>query len=154
MANLEVRAAPSAPLSTITIVAIAASVCGMLLCLIIATVVLLLRARRIHKKLLADMEERGVSIAQAQEAAMESVSKPRAVLRRNTILPFYTPHEVRLGRITIDRSPSICRGHVCGSVLRAHPSDGREEEVQSAVMALLFKAHVWTLGTYETDEGF
>jgi hypothetical protein len=88
MASLKIRAGPSAALSTITIVAIAANVGGILLCLIITTVILLLRARRIHKKLLADLEERGVLTAQAHEEARGSVSRPRAVLRRNTILPF------------------------------------------------------------------
>jgi hypothetical protein len=40
-------------------------------------------------KLLADLEERGVMIAHAQkEARKETVSRPRAVLRRNTVLPF------------------------------------------------------------------
>jgi hypothetical protein len=42
-----------------------------------------------HKKLLADLEERGVKITQAQkEARKESVPRPRVVLRRNTVLPF------------------------------------------------------------------
>ncbi|KAH8731763.1 hypothetical protein GQ44DRAFT_745807 [Phaeosphaeriaceae sp. PMI808] len=73
----------SAPLTT-------ASAIGVSFVCIIALVVLLVRAVRIHKQLLADLENRGVSIAQAQGENQDSVSRPRAVLRRNTALSFNT----------------------------------------------------------------
>ncbi|KAJ4377457.1 hypothetical protein N0V83_000282 [Neocucurbitaria cava] len=60
-----------------------------MLCLLVALIFLLVRAVKKHKQLLADLEERGVSIAQAQkEAGGDSVTRPRTVLRRNTVLPF------------------------------------------------------------------
>ncbi|KAF1918918.1 hypothetical protein BDU57DRAFT_427752, partial [Ampelomyces quisqualis] len=79
--------APSAPLSTTAITAIATGIGISLIC-IIALIVLLVRAVRNHKQLLADLEERGVSIAQARGEARNSVTRPRTVLRRNTVLPF------------------------------------------------------------------
>ena len=60
-----------------------------MLCLFSALVFLLIRAVRAHKRLIADLDERGVSIAHAQkETGRDSVTRPRTVLRRNTILPF------------------------------------------------------------------
>ncbi|KAH7396229.1 hypothetical protein BKA66DRAFT_522542 [Pyrenochaeta sp. MPI-SDFR-AT-0127] len=83
------RDAPSAQLSTTAIIAIVTGIGVLVLCLLLALIFLLVRAVRRHKELLADLDERGVSLAQAQEdARKESVTRPRTVLRRNTILPF------------------------------------------------------------------
>ncbi|KAF2021153.1 hypothetical protein BU24DRAFT_469931 [Aaosphaeria arxii CBS 175.79] len=87
------RAATTATgLSSTALAAILTGVGIVLLGLLIGLVVLLIRAVRNHKRLLADLEERGVVLAQAQ-ATQEgskriSITKPRTVLRRNTILPF------------------------------------------------------------------
>ncbi|KAF2727704.1 hypothetical protein EJ04DRAFT_505307 [Polyplosphaeria fusca] len=57
--------------------------------LLIWLIVLLVRAVRRHKVLLADLEARGVAIAEAQaQNSKLGPARPRAVLRRNTILPF------------------------------------------------------------------
>jgi hypothetical protein len=80
-------AAPGAGLSITAIAAIATGIGVSLVC-IIALIVLLVRAIRNHRKLLADLEERGVFIAQARGEARKSVARPRSVLRRNTILPY------------------------------------------------------------------
>jgi hypothetical protein len=56
---------------------------------IIGLVILIVRDRRRHLRMLADLEERGVVITQSRQGAgRANVSRPRAVLRRNTILPF------------------------------------------------------------------
>jgi hypothetical protein len=78
---------PGTGLSTTAIAAIATGIGVSLIC-IIALIVLLVRAIQSHKRLLADLEERGVSIAQARGEARNSVTKPRAVLKRNTTLPY------------------------------------------------------------------
>jgi hypothetical protein len=89
MANLKSRDTGGAALSTTTIVAIVSGIGVALICAFAVLAFRLVQARRTHKKLLADLEERGVMITQAQkEARKESVSRPRDVLRRNTILPF------------------------------------------------------------------
>jgi hypothetical protein len=89
MAHLKSRETAGAPLSTTTIVAIVNGIGVVLLCAFAVLVLRLVQARRKHMKLLADLEERGVMIAHAQkEARKETVSRPRAVLRRNTVLPF------------------------------------------------------------------
>jgi hypothetical protein len=80
-------AVPSAPLSTTAIAAIATGIGVSLIC-IVALIVLLVRAIRNHKQLLADLEARGISIIQAQGEARDSVARPRAVLRRNSALPY------------------------------------------------------------------
>ncbi|KAF2827048.1 hypothetical protein CC86DRAFT_394092 [Ophiobolus disseminans] len=61
---------------------------GFIVICLVVLVVLLVRAVRIHKQLLADLEERGLSSVQARGEVQDAVSRPRAVLRRNTILPF------------------------------------------------------------------
>ncbi|KAL5117390.1 hypothetical protein ACEQ8H_004706 [Pleosporales sp. CAS-2024a] len=86
-ANSTAESAASAGLNTTAIAAIATGI-GLSLICIIALVVLLIRAIRNHKQLLADLEERGVSIAQAQDEARDSVTRPRSVLRRNTVFPY------------------------------------------------------------------
>lgn len=76
-------------LSTTAIAAIITGVGVILLCLLISLVFLLVRAVRKHKKLLADLDERGVTIAQAHKSIEGDILvKPRSVIRRNTILPF------------------------------------------------------------------
>lgn len=80
-------AAPSAGLSTTAIVAIATGIGISLIC-IVALIVLLVRAVKNHKQLLADLEERGVSFAQVNGQARDSVTRPRTILRRSTVLPF------------------------------------------------------------------
>ncbi|KAF2852030.1 hypothetical protein T440DRAFT_447550 [Plenodomus tracheiphilus IPT5] len=83
------RAAGAAPLSTTAIAAIVTGIGVVMLCLLSALIFLLVRAVRAHKRLIADLDERGVSIAQAhKEVGRDSVARPRAVLRRNTVLPF------------------------------------------------------------------
>ncbi|KAH9882439.1 hypothetical protein J1614_000675 [Plenodomus biglobosus] len=83
------RAAAAAPLSTTAIAAIITGIGVVMLCLLSALIFLLVRAVRAHKRLIADLDERGVSIAQTQkELGTNSVTRPRAVLRRNTVLPF------------------------------------------------------------------
>jgi hypothetical protein len=88
MGETSTPVAPSAPLSTTAIVAIATGIGISLIC-IIALIVLLVRAVRNHKQLLADLEERGVFVAQAQGEAQRSVARPRTVLRRNPVLPYH-----------------------------------------------------------------
>ncbi|KAI8933217.1 hypothetical protein NX059_009852 [Plenodomus lindquistii] len=83
------RAAAAAPLSTTAIAAIITGVGVVMLCLLSALIFLLIRAVRAHKRLVAELDERGVSISQAQkEVGRDPVTRPRAVLRRNTVLPF------------------------------------------------------------------
>ncbi|KAF2871322.1 hypothetical protein BDV95DRAFT_494942, partial [Massariosphaeria phaeospora] len=81
--------ADGAHLSPAVLAGILAGVVAVILGLIIGLILLLIRAVRRHKRLLADLEERGIEIAQAQQdAKRDSITKPRTVLRRNTILPF------------------------------------------------------------------
>ncbi|KAF1998199.1 hypothetical protein P154DRAFT_604518 [Amniculicola lignicola CBS 123094] len=89
MAPLRSRASP-AGLSTTAFAAILTGVGVVLLGLFIGLVVLLVRAIRTHKRLLADLEERGVVIAQihAQESKRDSITRPQRVLQRNSVLPF------------------------------------------------------------------
>ncbi|KAF2743215.1 hypothetical protein M011DRAFT_521762 [Sporormia fimetaria CBS 119925] len=57
----------------------------------IVLVVLFIRDRRRHKQLLADLEERGLFLRHSQQLDCkpgDTISRPRAVLRRNTVLPF------------------------------------------------------------------
>ncbi|KAF2496596.1 hypothetical protein BU16DRAFT_458004, partial [Lophium mytilinum] len=51
---------------------------------------LLVRAVKTHKRLLADLEQRGVNIARPRmaESSHTLITRPRAVLRRNSFLPF------------------------------------------------------------------
>ncbi|KAF9691241.1 hypothetical protein EKO04_010748 [Ascochyta lentis] len=91
MANSRASAEPGGSLSTTTIIAIVSAIGVVILGLLAALVLLLIRAVRRHKQLLADLDERGLTITQAQkEAKLNEVARPRAVLRRNTILPFNT----------------------------------------------------------------
>ncbi|KAF1363612.1 hypothetical protein EJ07DRAFT_173499 [Lizonia empirigonia] len=88
MANLRSRA-EGGSLSTTAIIAIVSAIGVVILGLLAALVLLLIRAVRRHKQLLADLDERGLTITQAQkEAKLNEITRPRAVLRRNTILPF------------------------------------------------------------------
>lgn len=89
MANARARAEPGGSLSTTAIIAIVSAIGVVILGLLAALVLLLIRAVRRHRELLADLDERGLTLSQAQkEAKLNTAAKPRAVLRRNTILPF------------------------------------------------------------------
>ncbi|KAF1830816.1 hypothetical protein BDW02DRAFT_641905 [Decorospora gaudefroyi] len=89
MTQFKSRNTSGAPLGTTAIVAIISSIGVTLLCALAILVIRLIQVRKTHKKLLADLEERGVRITRAQvEARKESVARPRTVLRRNTVLPF------------------------------------------------------------------
>jgi hypothetical protein len=136
MASLKVRAAPSAPLSDVAIVAITASVGSILLSLIITTAILLLRARRIHKKLLANLEERGVLTVQAQEEAREAVSRPRAVLRRNTILPF----NAKSGWGALPSTETLPSAEEMSVVAHYSPSRPTEEKRRSSRLSWPFSS--------------
>ncbi|OSS46733.1 hypothetical protein B5807_08802 [Epicoccum nigrum] len=88
-ASIRSRAEASGSLSTNAIIAIVSAIGVVILGLLAALVLLLIRAVRRHKQLLADLDERGFTITKAQkEAKLNEVARPRAVLRRNTILPF------------------------------------------------------------------
>ncbi len=79
------RAATTAPMNTTVLAAVLTGI-GVLF---IVLVFLLVRAKRTHKQWLADLEERGLVIARTQkDANRDVITKPRAVLRRNMILPF------------------------------------------------------------------
>jgi hypothetical protein len=87
--DLRIRASPGAHLSPVAQAAVWTGMGLVILGLIVGLCILLVRAKRNHQRMMADLEERGVVIAQSQkDAKRESVTKPRAVLRRNTILPF------------------------------------------------------------------
>ncbi|PSN74066.1 hypothetical protein BS50DRAFT_539097 [Corynespora cassiicola Philippines] len=88
MEFLERREAPVAQMSTTAFAAIVTGVGVTMLGLIVIFVLKLISATRTHKRLLADLEERGFIIQQARTHANASISKPQAVLRRNTALPF------------------------------------------------------------------
>ncbi|KAK7189839.1 hypothetical protein PSPO01_04229 [Paraphaeosphaeria sporulosa] len=76
-------------LSITTIGAMGAGVGVLVIGLTVFIVILLVRAHREHKRHMADLEERGYAIVQTRKVAKRnSVTKPRAVLRRDTILPF------------------------------------------------------------------
>ncbi|KAF2276486.1 uncharacterized protein EI97DRAFT_41368 [Westerdykella ornata] len=57
---------------------------------VVVLVVVIIRANQRHKRDLRDIEERGVVLAQshAEERKQQKLARPRAVLRRNAILPF------------------------------------------------------------------
>jgi hypothetical protein len=69
MAHLSARDASSTSLSTTAIVAIVTGVGVVFLCSLVVLAFALIRAYRKHKHLLADLEERGVSISHAQDEA-------------------------------------------------------------------------------------
>ncbi|KAK8173253.1 hypothetical protein IWX90DRAFT_511798 [Phyllosticta citrichinensis] len=55
----------------------------------VCMVLLLMRATQSHRKLLADLEQRGIRLGQQVEhLGGDGVSRPRAVLRRNVLLPY------------------------------------------------------------------
>lgn len=80
-------------MASLSVTAFAAILTGVSVTMVGLLVVLALRLRgaiRTHKRLLRDLEERGVIIAQtrAQTTKNETITRPRAVLRRNKVLPF------------------------------------------------------------------
>ncbi|KAF2265128.1 hypothetical protein CC78DRAFT_579821 [Lojkania enalia] len=79
-------------LSTTALTTILTGVGVVMMGLLIGLGFLLFRAVRTHKRLLADLNERGIAIdqAQAQDARASSITKLHAVLQRNAILPFNT----------------------------------------------------------------
>jgi len=82
-------ATAAAPMSTTAIAAIITGIGVVMLCLLGALIFLLVRAVRAHKRLIADLDERGISLAQAhKEMESDPVARPRAVIKRNTVLPF------------------------------------------------------------------
>jgi hypothetical protein len=88
MARIEIRAA-SAHLSPIALAAILTGVGVVMLGLLIGLIVALVRKVRTHNQYLADLEDRGTMMAQSQNNGERgTVTRPRAVLRRKTILPF------------------------------------------------------------------
>ncbi|OCK75589.1 hypothetical protein K432DRAFT_446602 [Lepidopterella palustris CBS 459.81] len=92
MAPLEIHGTPGSQgqLSNSVLVAIVTAVGVFIVLLLVGLGLLLVRAVRTHKRLLADLEERGITIAPppVTEANQPILAKPRAVLGRNTLLPF------------------------------------------------------------------
>ncbi|KAF1954224.1 hypothetical protein CC80DRAFT_537061 [Byssothecium circinans] len=85
MAPFQKRAAPAGQVSVIVFVAIVA-LTGIVVLGLCTVAILLVRARRRHKRLEAELDARGVLIEQCQRnVKRESITKPRAVLRRNTL---------------------------------------------------------------------
>jgi heme exporter protein D len=121
MANLRSRAEQGGPLSTTTIIAIVSAIGVVILGLLAALVLLLIRAVRRHKQLLADLDERGLTIAQAQYSGKAT----RCAQAK------YHPsiqHQVRMGSIAIkrvDRASSTTQrtDHLRTRPLRATKAD-------------------------------
>ncbi|KAF2448853.1 hypothetical protein P171DRAFT_509183 [Karstenula rhodostoma CBS 690.94] len=89
MLPVEAHNTSTMELSITTIGAMGAGVGVLVVGLTVFIVILLVRAHREHKRHMADLEERGYAIVQTRKVAKRnSVIKPRAVLRRDTILPF------------------------------------------------------------------
>ncbi|PVI00969.1 hypothetical protein DM02DRAFT_706875 [Periconia macrospinosa] len=92
MALFQRRSAPVPGLSPTLVVAISTGFGVVLLSLIITLVCLLIRSIRKHKRLLADLEHRGVILAQQSASSSSAknltLTKPRAVLKKHRILPF------------------------------------------------------------------
>ncbi|KAF2703000.1 hypothetical protein K504DRAFT_393377, partial [Pleomassaria siparia CBS 279.74] len=80
------RAVAETQLSTTAWVVIITGVVVVLLGALIAISILLVRAIRDERRLQADLEQRGVIMAQSRNNA--KLTKPHAALRRNTLLPF------------------------------------------------------------------
>ncbi|KAF2651272.1 hypothetical protein K491DRAFT_100020 [Lophiostoma macrostomum CBS 122681] len=85
---LRARAAGAIHLSTVALIGIVLGV--VIVGLFVALMILLVRAHRTQIRWEKDMEERGIAIiqSQAQESNSKAVTRPRAVLKRNSILPF------------------------------------------------------------------
>ena len=92
MAPQEIRDASQghAELSKTELIVILATVGSLILGLLIGLCMLLVRAIQTHRRLLADLEERGITITPPDSNGVNppTVAKPRAVLRRTTLLPF------------------------------------------------------------------
>lgn len=89
MLLVQTRNASTMELSITTIGAMGAGVGVLVIGLTVFIVILLVRAHKEHKRHMADLEERGYAIVETRKVAKRnSTSKPRAVLRRDTILPF------------------------------------------------------------------
>ncbi|CAI6298764.1 unnamed protein product [Periconia digitata] len=89
MTQIQSRSMPSPGLSPNLVVAISTGFGVVMLALIIGLVCLLIRSVRKHKRLLADLEQRGVMLARSQEDAKTvAIMRPRTVLKKSRILPF------------------------------------------------------------------
>ncbi|OCL05295.1 hypothetical protein AOQ84DRAFT_413885 [Glonium stellatum] len=92
MASQEIRDASQghAGLSKTELIAILATISSLILGLLVGLCTLLIRAIRTHKRLLADLEERGIAVTHLLPDGTDPpvVARPRAVLRRTTLLPF------------------------------------------------------------------
>lgn len=87
--DIEIRGAPGTQLSSTALAATLTGVGVVIIGVIVVLVVLLVREKWAHRRHLADLEERGLVIAQSQrDAKRDTITRPRAVLRRSTILPF------------------------------------------------------------------
>lgn len=76
-------------LSITALVAIFAGVGTLIIGLAIFVIVLLVQKSREHNRHMASLDEREMAIAQTQKrASRDSIKRPRAVLRRSSILPF------------------------------------------------------------------
>ena len=92
MAPQEIRGASRghADLGKTKLIVILAIVGSLILGLLIGLCMLLVRAIRTYRRLLADLEERGITITPPDLNGVNppTVAKPRAILRRTTLLPF------------------------------------------------------------------
>lgn len=89
MAFLISRAVVAAPLTTTALTTMVAGISFVMLCLLITSILLLVRSIKIQRRLLADRGETGISFARIQEEAdRKSTTRPCAIWRRNTALPF------------------------------------------------------------------
>ncbi|OJD33045.1 platelet binding [Diplodia corticola] len=86
---------------------------GIILVALICMIFLLVRATRAHKRLLADLEQRGIRLGQ-QHVQIEGngVTKPRQVLRRNAFLPYNNttgwgvlPSKESFGQSSLSKAP-------------------------------------------------
>ena len=79
-----------AELNKTELIVILTTVGSLILGLLIGLCMLLVRAIRTHRRLLADLEERGITITLPDSDGVNpsTVTKPRAVLRRTTLPPF------------------------------------------------------------------
>ncbi|OCK97271.1 uncharacterized protein K441DRAFT_694454 [Cenococcum geophilum 1.58] len=92
MAPQEIRDASQghAELNKTELIVILTTVGSLILGLLIGLCMLLVRAIRTHRRLLVDLEERGITITipDSNGVNQPAVAKPRAVLRRTTLLPY------------------------------------------------------------------
>lgn len=86
---------------------------GIILIALICMIFLLVRATRAHKRLLADLEQRGIRLGQQHvQIDGNGVTKPRQVLRRNVFLPYNNttgwgvlPSKESFGQSSLNKTP-------------------------------------------------